>query len=602
MLRHGFAALRLLFEQMDRSVPWLLAAANVLAVAGGLLSGLAPLALKHIVDTVTDQPTQPSLIATLTVASTAYLACLGLGRVLGEVRPMLTSAAEQRLFAGLRTRFFGHALRLPLTFHLSRQSGAFLHSLQQAITGYQIVLFSLVNAILPILVEIVTVTWVLHSLGQSAMTATFALTALAYLAAMAWFARGLAAASQEVVAANAETSKLFTDGLINVEPIKCFGTERWAQTKLDQASRHLERRWRDLQRQRLRAGLTVTAVFTISMAASLVIAIRAVDEGVLTMGGFVLATIYMVQIMRPLEMLATASRDLSQGMAFIGPLRALFELPSESPEAEAIGLSQVPPLRAPSIRFEGVCLAFNGGGPALHELTLEIPAGRAVALVGASGCGKSSLVRLLLRLCEPQAGRILLDDVPIHQLTIAQLRAMVAVVPQDTVLFNTTIAANIAVGKQGASLDEITRAARLARLHETVRALPFGYDTVVGERGLTLSGGERQRIAIARAILRDPLVYIFDEATSMLDGPTEAAIFDKLRELSSGRTTIVIAHRLSAVQHIDDILVLANGKVAERGDHTALLRNNGIYAAMWRSQAQREEAARPTTHLGTSPP
>ena len=229
-------------------------------------------------------------------------------------------------------------------------------------------------------------------------------------------------------------------------------------------------------------------------------------------------------------------------------------------------------------------LAYDAGKPVLHNLNLDIRAGRTVAIVGGSGSGKSSLVRLLLRLYEPQAGTILLDKVAIDTLSVDELRSMIAVVPQDTVLFNDTIAANIGVGKAGATPSEIAHAARLARVHEFISALPAGYDTVVGERGLKLSGGERQRIAIARAVLKDPRIYIFDEATSMLDGLNERAILHNLQEISAGRTTITIAHRLSSVQHADEIVVLDGGKVAEHGDHTTLLARNGPYAAMWHAQ------------------
>ncbi|MBV8501563.1 MAG: ABC transporter ATP-binding protein [Paucibacter sp.] len=565
---------------------WRLAAANLLAITTGMLSGLAPLALKYIVDTTANGSTQRHL-STPALAGAAYLGCICLGRMLAEVRPLLASTAEQKLFTGLRVRFFAHALGLPLDDHRRRPCGAMLNDLQQAISGYQIILFSLGNSVLPVLVEGVTVTLVLLSLSQPALNAAFAATAAAYLAVMAWRTRGLGAAASDVVSASASTNSLITDGLLNIEPIKCFGVERSSVSALEQAAVVLQRSWARLHRQRMHTGLAVTTVFTAAMAGSLTLAGQARTDGEMTVGGLVLVSLYMAQILRPLEMLATACRDLSQGLRFVTPLQAVFDQPSEIQMLDKETTpSTAPRAKSPGIRFRNVTLRFSGGEPVLDAMSLDIPGGRATAIVGASGCGKSSLVRVLLRLCDVQAGEVLLDDLPTTRLSPPQLRSMIAVVPQDTVLFNTSIAANIAIGKEGATPSEIMSAARRARLHDAVSALPLGYDTLVGERGLKLSGGERQRIAIARAILRDPLIYILDEATSMLDGPTEASIIENLREVSSGRTVIVIAHRLAAVQHLEDIVVIARGRVAERGGHAGLLERGGIYAAMWRAQAR----------------
>ncbi|MBT9495438.1 MAG: ABC transporter ATP-binding protein/permease [Paucibacter sp.] len=478
-------------------------------------------------------------------------------------------------------------LDLPLDFHLGRRTGALVHGLQQAISGYQILIFSLVNSLVPVLVEGVTVTIVLISLGLPALTATFAATALAYFAAVALHRGDLSASAQAVSKASIDANSLLTDSLINYEPIKCFGAERRTVDSFVRSSGLLEHCWARLQRRRLRLGLTVTVIFVLCMITSLVIATQAVAAGVLTVGGFVLANLYMVQLIRPLELLSTAVRDVSQGLAFVRPIIEVLQAPTETarenrrgPNSDRVTKTRGSRRRAGSVSFRGVQLAFDSGTPVLKDFDLDVPAGRSMAIVGASGCGKSSLVRLLLRLCEPQAGTILMDDVAIDTVPIDELRAMIAVVPQDVVLFNTTIAANIGIGKEGATPDEIVQAARLAELHDFITTLPAGYDTVIGERGLKLSGGERQRIAIARAILRDPLVYVFDEASSMLDGPTEGAILRNLREISAGRTTITIAHRLSAIQHVDKIAVLAEGRVVEQGDHATLLARDGAYAAM----------------------
>ncbi|MBT9491131.1 MAG: ABC transporter ATP-binding protein [Paucibacter sp.] len=584
-------ALRVLFGGADRTVAWRLVAANLLALAAGALAGLAPLALKEMIDAASQVTSAQSPAISIAGFGAAYLVCLSIGRLMTELRPLLVGTAEQCLYAGLRRRYFKHVLALPLDFHLGRRTGALVHGLQQAISGYQILMFSLVNSVVPVLVEGVTVAIVLISLGLPALTATFAATAIAYVMAVALHTGDLSATARAVSKASIDANALLSDSLINYEPIKCFGAEHKTLASFVRSSSLLECCWANLQRRRLRLGLTVTMIFSLSMITSLVIASQAVAAGKLSVGGFVLANLYMVQLMRPLEMLSTAVRDLSQGLAFVRPLIDVLQTPTETtrdnqegPSSDEKTKQSNNPQRAVSLSFRGVQLAFDTETPVLKDFNLDVPAGRSMAIVGASGCGKSSLVRLLLRLCVPQAGTILMDDVEIDTMPIAALRAMIAVVPQDVVLFNTSIAANIGIGKEGATQDQIADAARLAELHDFITALPCGYDTMIGERGLKLSGGERQRIALARAILRNPLVYVFDEASSMLDGPTESAILRNLKKISTGRTTITIAHRLSAIQHADEIAVVAGGRVVEQGDHATLLARSGAYAAMWRAQ------------------
>jgi ABC-type multidrug transport system fused ATPase/permease subunit len=602
--RDLIAALRVLADNMDRTVAWRLVATVLMVVAGGLLAGLAPLALKVMIDAATGTPDlrdRTASTAMLTSAA-AYLVAICGGRLLTELRPSLIGAAEQRLYARLRRRFFGHLLALPLTFHLGRSTGAMVHGLQQAISGYQVIVFNIVHSIVPVLVELVTVALVLASLGQPALIATFVGSALAYLAVMGLPRYGFRDAAQAVSNASIDAHGLLTDGLLNIEAIKCFGAERTARDRFGKAADRLEGRWARLQRHRLRMGFAVTATFALSMSASLAIAVHAVTQGTLTTGGFVLANVYMLQVLRPLEMLGSAARDLSQSLEFIRPLiDVLQEAPeidgsnkystTREPDVDSPGPADTAVTKfdrrgAPSISFRDVHLAYGAGKPVLRGLSLNIAAGSTVAIVGASGSGKSSLVRLLLRLCEPQAGGIVLDGIAIDALPLGDLRSMVAVVPQDTVLFNESIAFNIGIGKAGATQGEIEQAARLAEIHEFIAALPAGYGTMVGERGLRLSGGERQRIAIARAVLKNPRVFVFDEATSMLGSLTERAIVRNLQQISADRTTITIAHRLATVRHADEIVILDEGRVAECGDHAALLASGGAYAAMWHAQQE----------------
>ncbi len=595
------AALRLLRADIDRPVAWRLGATALLVVAGGLLAGLAPLALKGMIDAV-GQPAphgQSSSDTTLALAA-AYLLALCSGRLLTELRPSLVAAAEQRLYSRLRRRFFAHLLHLPLAFHRDRQSGALVQGLQQAILGYQIVIFNLVNSVVPVLAEIVTVTLVLSSLGQPLLVTCFGATALAYLAVLRFRGVEIRNSARGVSEASIVMNGMLMDGLLNVETIKCFGAEKTTRVRFDAANRLLERRWSTFQRERLRVGLTVAAVFALSMTALLAVAIHAVLNGTLTAGGFVLANVYMLQVARPLEMLGTAARDLSQAVEFIRPVIDVLKQVGDTAEDgeglpvacasdantahTASNTAGVDRCGALSLSLREVCFAYADGNAVLNGLSLDIAAGRRVAIVGASGSGKTSLIRLLLRLEEPQAGSITLGGRAIDTLPARDVRKLIAVVPQDTMLFNQTVAFNIAIGKTGAAQWEIERAARLARVHEFICSLPAGYETVVGERGLKLSGGERQRIAIARAVLKAPRIYVFDEATSMLDSVTETQILRNLRAACEGVTTVTVAHRLSTIQDADEIVVLGGGKVAERGDHATLLASNGEYAELWRGQ------------------
>ena len=579
------AALRVLCDEIDRSVAWRLGAVALLIVAGGLLAGLAPLALKGLVDAVGGAQDNAGRYKAFsaTVLGALYLAAVCGGRLLAEARPPLVGAVEQRIYARLRRRCFMHLLALPMAFHIGRQTGSLVHSLQQAITGYQIIVFSLVNSLVPVLVELTTVAFVLASLKQTALMASFSVTALAYVAVVAHSTFQLKNSAHAVARASLDAHALFAD-----------------------ATEALEARWTGLHRDRARMGAAMVMTFALAMTTSLVIAVHAVSEGTLSVGGFVLANVYMLQVIRPLEMLGAAARDLSQALEFIRPLLDILQEPASHPRApqrpstpslpcgsNGSAKSRVEADSAfanrrhpPAISFRDVHFAYDADTPVLQGLNLDIAAGRTVGIVGGSGCGKSSLVRLLLGLYEPRTGAILLDGVAIDTLPVDALRSLIGVVPQDTALFNASIGFNIGVGQAGATQFDIEQAARLVQLHHFVASLPAGYDTVVGERGLKLSGGERQRIAIARAVIKRPLVYVFDEATSMLDNLTEVAILRHLHEVSAGCTTITIAHRLSTIRHADEIVVLDAGRVVEQGTHEVLLGNGGHYARLWEAQSR----------------
>ncbi|MGH7104758.1 MAG: ATP-binding cassette domain-containing protein, partial [Acetobacteraceae bacterium] len=345
----------------------------------------------------------------------------------------------------------------------------------------------------------------------------------------------------------------------------------------------------------LNAGQAV--IIAVGLAVVMLLAAEGVRAGTMTVGKFVLVNTYLLQLYQPLNFLGFVYREVRQGLLDMEQMFQLLEAPVEI--ADAPGARALAPSArlAGSIRFEDVRFGYHPQREVLHGVSFSLPAGGTLGIVGPTGSGKSTITRLIFRFYEPTGGRILIDGMDVREVTEASLRAVIGIVPQDTVLFNDTIRYNVAYGRPGASEAEIEAAARLAQIHDFVRRLPEGYATRVGERGLKLSGGEKQRVAIARTLLRNPRILILDEATSALDTATEREIATALSGLERGRTTLIIAHRLSTVVAADEILVLEAGRVIERGRHAELLGAGGLYARMWAMQAIEQEEARLVEHV-----
>lgn len=589
--RHALrAVLRLINEVADPVVRREMAAASLLVVLGGTLSALAPLALQHLVDAVDATVRDAGMPPTSVLRPVAlYIAALCGARLLGDLRPMFAGTADQRLVAALRQRFCSHILRLPLASLLNRRSGELLHSLDLSCAATQLVVTHLVHSLAPVVVELTVMALILTRLQQPALLVLFGATAILHLAVFAQGARRLTRRADAVTTSSLAVHGQLADSLAHVETLRCLCAEHEVEQAFAAASSSLVSRWQGYYRASAGTAAAATAVFSVSLAACLWIATHSVASGDLTVGGFVLAGVYLLQMVRPLEVLGTAIRDLSRALALTQPLLEILReepegtvagSPTESSARPAGGLSR----SAPAIRFESVSFGYDPDRPVLRELDLQLDPGRTTAIVGPSGSGKSSVIRLLMRLYSPQAGRILLDGEPIDTLTLGALRGQMALVPQDTPLLHASIATNIALGWPHAGRDCIVSAARAAQLHEAIESWPQGYRTMVGERGLKLSGGERQRLAIARALLRKPAVLLLDEPTSMLDSKTEAEVLLELRRATAGCTTLVVAHRLSTVMHADEIIVLVDGQIHERGAHAELLAQGGLYARMWRQQ------------------
>lgn len=577
-------ASRLFLIAADSFVKTRLGFALLFMLVSSVLVATAPLFLKLVVDRFAGTPAEAFYIAPAMLIA-VYVLGQGLGRSIGELRWFAFGTGEQRVYRRLSARVFEHVMRLPLRFHLERKTGALSQTLAQGLHGYRLILNHMVFTVLPVLIQLLTIGFIMAQLYDALFLSVFGLSLLAYTVAFAIGARWIMGPAAGVSEATIDANAVLTDSILNYETVKYFNAEGHVNGRYDDALARSERQWRLFYTRRTINGLTVALIFTLSLGATVGFAAQQTARGVMTVGDFVLINTYILQIIAPLEMLGYAVRDIAQGNAF---LKKMIELLQRAPETgDADGL-ELPSDGAGDLILDNVTFAYRPEQPILKGVSLHVPPGKTVAIVGPSGSGKSSLIRLLVRMYEPGAGQIRLDGVAIVDLALPALRQAIAVVPQDTVLFNDSIAYNIGFGQQDSTRDEVERAARLAHIHDFAMGQPDGYDTLVGERGLKLSGGEKQRVAIARAAMKKPRVFVFDEATSSLDTRTERDILKNLIEVARGTTTLIIAHRLSTVVHADEIVVLKYGKVVERGSHRSLLNRDGVYAGMWQAQHRQE--------------
>jgi ABC-type transport system involved in Fe-S cluster assembly fused permease/ATPase subunit len=572
------AAFALIWLHTDRFVKVRLLLAVTFLVLASIFTALGPVALKNVVDAIAGDSTGTQVSVTVLVI--LYVLTQWLARGTGELRALLYAYAERRMFRTLSEGLFAHIMRLPLRFHLGRQTGAIGQTLQNGLQGYQLTLHHLVFTFLPVVAELATIVIVLVRLDQPIFFAFYAGAALCYAVVFSLTVSKVMKTANAASATSVDASATMTDSILNYETVKYFTAERVVQEKVSRALMKTEREWVSFYRLYSLSGLAVATTYAAFLALTILYAVGQVQAGALTLGGFVLVNSYMLQIIRPIEMLGYAVQGFSQGIAM---LDSMLKLLQEKPESGGAGAT-VAATGPGSLEFDSVSVSYRSDRTILNGVSFRIPAGKTLGIVGTSGAGKSTIVRLVTRLIEADSGRILLDGVPISQMPLMDVRQSIAVVPQDTVLFNDTIGYNIAFGKHGCTQQQIEDAARVAHLHDFITSLPDGYETQVGERGVKLSGGEKQRVSIARAALKHPRIYVFDEATSSLDSKTEAQILRNLQEISSAHTSLIIAHRLSTVVHSDEVVVLEHGAIMEQGTHLALLERNGRYAALWRAQ------------------
>ncbi|MCZ6494958.1 MAG: ABC transporter ATP-binding protein/permease [Alphaproteobacteria bacterium] len=543
-----------------------------------------PLVYKEAVDALTPGK---ELVLALPLAMIGAYGLLRLVSVAsGEIRDAIFAKVTQHAIRTVALRVFEHLHRLSLRFHLDRQTGGLSRAIERGTKGIEFTLAFMLFSIIPTLIEILVVCVILWALYDFWFALVTFITIGSYIGFTLMITEWRLRFRREMNARDQEASTRAIDSLINFETVKYFGNEAHEARRYDRALARYEVAAVKNKTSLSLLNVGQAAIIAGGLTGVMIMAGVGVTGGTMTLGDFVLVVTYLMQLYLPLGFLGYVYREVKQSLTDMEAMFDLVQVPPDVCDREG-----APPLvlSGGEVVFDDVSFGYRPDRPILKNVSFRVPAGRKVAIVGPSGAGKSTISRLLFRFYDVDGGTIAIDGQDLRDITQDSLRGAIGIVPQDTVLFNDTVHYNIAYGRPGASDEEIKEAARLAAIHDFIASTPDGYETRVGERGLKLSGGEKQRVAIARTMLKRPTVLVFDEATSALDSHTEKEIQAALRAVSVDHTTLVIAHRLSTVVDADEIIVLDNGAIVERGTHQALLDAHGRYAAMWARQQEAEQ-------------
>lgn len=543
----------------------------------------APIIYKDIIDFLSPQDPTAALIYIPTAMLIGYGLVRTLSIVFGEIREAVFIRVAQRAMRTVNMKTFKHLHALSMRFHMDRETGGLSRVIERGVKGIDFVLSFMLFNILPTLLEILmvcAVLWYMFDIWYALITFVTISSYIAFtLISTEWRLKYRREMNDQDTKANTKA----IDSLLNYETVKYFGNETHEASRYDVSLGNYEKAAVKSIQSLSVVNIGQSAIISLGLVIVMYMAANGVVNKTMTIGDFSLVVIYLVQLYIPLNFLGFVYRQIRQSLTDMDDMFSMLDI-----EKEIVDKDGAPDLKITGgqLEFDNVHFGYNEDREILKGLSFKVDAGKTVAIVGPSGAGKSTISRLIFRFYDAGQGAVRIDGQDIRDISQHSLRKAIGIVPQDTVLFNDTIRYNIAYGRPEATDEEVMRAAEMSSIDGFIEKLSEGYETIVGERGLKLSGGEKQRVAIARTILKDTPILLFDEATSALDSKTEQDILSSLKEVSKGRTTLVIAHRLSTVVSADEILVLDEGKVIERGKHADLLKQGGTYATMWQRQQE----------------
>ena len=576
-------------ENLKRLFPyvWAFKGRVLVALLSLVLSKMAivgmPLVLKEIVDALDLNDLQQTALVLPIGMLLAYGALRLAGSLFNELRDAVFARVRYAAMRNISRRVLKHLYSLSLGYHLDRKTGGITRDLERGTNSLSSILNYMVFNIIPTAAEFTFVAIILLGKYEAKFAMVTFATVFIYIVFTLMVTNWRMHYRHEMNRLESQANTFAVDGMLNYETVKYFTNEQYELQNYDRTLDEWEEAAVKSQSSMSLLNFGQGAVIAIGVTFMMIYAAQGVVEGTMTLGDLVLVNTMMLQLFLPLNFLGIIYRALKYALADMDMMLKLLDTERTVEDVEHARELNV---GAAALRFERVSFRYNEDRQILHDVSFEVPSGHKVAVVGPSGAGKSTIARLLFRFYDTDGGTISIDDQDISQVSQHSLRDHIGIVPQDTVLFNHSIAHNIRYARMDATQEEIERAARMANIHDFIDALPERYDTVVGERGLKLSGGEKQRVAIARVILKNPRILVFDEATSSLDSHSEKLILESLRQVAEKHTTLVIAHRLSTIIDADEIIVLEAGRVAERGNHQQLLAAGGLYARLWTLQQE----------------
>jgi len=567
----------------------------VLLLVAKLATLSVPFTFKWAIDALTGADTAPVqssnwavwLIASPLIMTLSYGAVRVLMAMLTQWRDGIFAKVAMHAVRKLAYLTFVHMHELSLRFHLERKTGGLTRVLERGRLGIEVIVRMVILQLVPTIVEVSLIMAVLLWQFDWRYVLATMITVVIYMYYTYIATEWRIEIRRRMNDSDTEANTKAIDSLLNYETVKYFSAEQREATRYDRSMERYERASVKTYTSLALLNTGQAVIFTAGLTAVMLMCAVGVRSGTNTVGDFVMVNAMMIQLYQPLNFMGMVYREIKQAVIDI---EKMFGVLSRNPEVKDVPGAKPLIVTTGNVRFDNVRFSYDPERPILKGLSFEVPAGKTVAIVGPSGAGKSTISRLLFRLYDVSGGHILIDGQDIRNVTQASLRASIGMVPQDTVLFNDTIRYNIRYGRWDATDAEVEEAAQMAQIDAFIRISPKGYETEVGERGLKLSGGEKQRVAIARTVLKAPPILLLDEATSALDSHTEQEIQDALEKVSRNRTSLVIAHRLSTIVGADEIIVLDQGRIAERGTHSQLLAANGLYASMWNRQREAQEA------------